>query len=180
MIATAALLLSSMVPQQPPAQKPADWRTDWSVDEGFALDIDATGFRYPTSIAVVPTPGPEPDAPLYFVAELGGTVKVVTRNHTVHVFAADVFRRMVARELPDEAGGSGMAGLCLAPAEGLIFATFGYRDTAGVFRNAIIRFESTPGRFSLTPTAQRIIAPATSLFRAAPSHQIGTCAVDGK
>lgn len=195
MLATLAILLGSILvqspadqkapaPQQPPrqagsGQKTADWRTDWSVDEGFALSVDASGFRFPTSIAVVPEPGPGPDAPLYFVAELGGNIKVVTRDHQVHPFVTDVFKRQVARELPDEAGGSGMAGLCLAPAQGLVFATYGYRDQTGTFRNAIIRFESDPVHFGLAAKSEHVIAAITQRFRGAPSHQIGTCAVEG-
>ncbi|HJX88208.1 MAG TPA: hypothetical protein VJ277_11660, partial [Gemmatimonadales bacterium] len=72
-------------------QQPADgdYRSDWALAEGFTLRRDAQGFRFPTAIAFVPRPGPGPKDPLYFVTEIGGTIKVVTNDRTVSNFAVD-------------------------------------------------------------------------------------------
>jgi hypothetical protein len=70
----------------------ADWRDDYEVAEGFRLDVDADNFRFPTSIAVVPNPGESPDSPLYYVTEIRGRVRVVTKNRSVHTFAEIFFR----------------------------------------------------------------------------------------
>jgi hypothetical protein len=77
------------------------WRRDWELEEGFALDIDSEGYRFPTSIVFVPEPGPGPKDPLYFVTELRGAIKVVTNDRTVHTFADDFFRLELPYELPN-------------------------------------------------------------------------------
>ena len=61
------------------AQAPSapDWRSDWALAEGFTLRRDAEGFRFPTSIAFVPQPGPAPDDALYFVTR----VRLWMRHH---------------------------------------------------------------------------------------------------
>jgi glucose/arabinose dehydrogenase len=156
------------------------WRADWGVEEAFALEVHSAGFDYPTAIAVVPEPGPEPDAPLYFVTELGGTIKVVTRDGRVHVFATGLGRRTVVRELPDEQGETGLAGICLAPEQGYVFATYAYSDDAGVLRNGITRFATTPDRFGLEPGERRDLLPLLARYRSTLSHQIGPCVVDGE
>jgi glucose/arabinose dehydrogenase len=162
------------------AQTPSDWRSEWAVEEGFAIDVDAQGFSFPTAIAFVPRPGPEPSDPLYFVTELRGRIRVVTNDRSVHTFAEDFFRSTPRGELPQEAGETGLAGLCLAPEHGYVFVTYAYHDAEGVLRNDMARFDTRPGTFALTPTARTAF---TDLFVRDPStisHQIGGCQVAGE
>lgn len=160
---------------QSPGGNPAH---DWEVLPGFSVAVDSTGFTLPTSIATVPEPGAAPNDPLYFVAELGGTVKVVTNDRSVHAFAEDFFAlnptdksRFVTRQI-------GMAGICLDPDNGYVFVTFTYSETPNILRNNIVRFESKPTTFSLQPTGQQAFTKIFSSYMANPSHMIGPCQVD--
>src|SRR5262249_42897479 len=114
---------------QTPTAKP-DWQSDWALAQGFTVRRDAEGFRFPTAIVFVPHPGSAPSDPLYFVTELQGTIKVVSNDRTVHVFAQDVMPKPTADTLPKYTGESGLAGICLEPVHGYVFATFAYGDSA--------------------------------------------------
>ncbi|HYO13491.1 MAG TPA: PQQ-dependent sugar dehydrogenase [Thermoanaerobaculia bacterium] len=177
-LAVAALLLLAC--GEDPPEPPFDWRSDWAVDEGLSLAIDTAGYQVPTALAFVPEPGPGPGDPLYFVTELGGTIKVVTRDRTVHTFARDFFRLQPAGRLPDPAGEVGLAGLCLDPEHGFVFVTFASQDPDGVLRNNVVRFQSRPGTFSLRPESHRVLTGIFAGYEAAVSHQIGPCQVDGE
>ncbi len=72
--ATLAMVLPAIADEAAPT-----WTKDWAVADGVSLTRDTTGYSLPSAIAFVPDPGPAPADPLYFVTELGGTVKVVAR-----------------------------------------------------------------------------------------------------
>jgi glucose/arabinose dehydrogenase len=155
------------------AQGSDDWRADWEVAPGFALAIDTEGFQFPTAIAFVPDPGPNPDDPLYFVTEIGGTVKVVTRDRTVHTFAQGFFHLQSVAELPDYRAESGLAAICLDPKSGFVFVSFAEEVEEGVLRNAIVRFATKPRTFAVSPTASTRIAPMLGSEVSARAHQVG-------
>jgi len=154
-----------------------DWRADWAVSEGFALQIDTEGYSFPTAIAFVPQPGSGPKDPLYFVTELRGQVKVITNDRSIYTFAEGFFQLQPEKELPDVEGETGLAGICLAPEHGYVFATFAYQDSDGVLRNNVVRFESNPHTFSLEPTGQMAFTELFASYESAISHQIGSCQV---
>lgn len=158
---------------------PVDWRTEWAVDRGFAITIDTEGFELPSSIAFVPDPGSDPKDPLYFVTELRGKIKVVTNDRSVYTFAEDFFSFVPREELPSGQGQAGLAGICLDPVRGYVFATYAYQDERGVLRNNIIRFETTPKTFSLKPTDSRSFAEIFIAHESGLAHQIGNCEVAG-
>lgn len=164
------------LPRTLAGQQPADgdYRSDWALAEGFTLRRDAQGFRFPTAIAFVPRPGPGPKDPLYFVAEIGGTIKVVTNDRTVSNFAVDVMPKPTDT-LPSYGGESGLAGICLEPRHGYVFATFAYADSSGVLRNGLARFETGSGRFALAPTSKVLYTDLFAGDVSAISHQIGPC-----
>ncbi len=54
---------------------------------GFVVEEVGSDYRLPVNIAFVPNPGPNSDAPLYYVTELYGSIQVVTRDGTKHEFA---------------------------------------------------------------------------------------------
>ena len=163
--------LIQVVPSDGQAVQPM-WQGQWGTEDGFAIDIDTEGYAFPVAIAFVPDPGPDPKDPLYFVTELRGTIKVVSNDRTVTVFAQDFFHLTPAAELPDQRGELGLAGICLSPEYGYVFATFSYQDEAGVLRNNIVRFTSTPGRFSVA-TAQVTFTDIFAAAESSSSHQIG-------
>ena len=155
-----------------------DWRSDWTVQSGFSMAIDTEGYELPTSISFVPEPGEGPKDPLYFVTELRGKVKVVTNDRSVFTFAEGFF------ELgPIDAYGAspslevGLAGICLEPKRGYVFVTFVYEDRDRVLRNNIVRFQTKPIIFSVSPASQQSFTDVFSSDRSNPSHQIGPCQI---
>lgn len=145
---------------------------DWEVEPGFRLDVVARGFKYPTAIAFVPAPGTAPNDPLFFVTELHGTVKVVTNDGSVQTFANGFSR--FAQPIGEE---NGTAGICLDPTTGYVFVTYVHRDSAGVLRNGMVRFETRPGTFATTGQAPTFFNAVFAADRSGESHQIGPCQV---
>lgn len=176
-ILTTAIVTGFLGGTRAKAQIDFDWRSNWALQSGFNAVQDARGFQFPTSIAFVPNPGNMPKDPLYFVAEIRGTVKVVTNDRSVFTFAEDFFKLTPRHELPSGSGEVGLAGLCLAPSEGFVFVTFAYQDADNILRNNIVRFESTPNTFSLVPSGQIDFTEVFAPFRSVVSHQIGPCEV---
>jgi hypothetical protein len=161
---------------QPPAQA-ADWREDWEAEAGFALAVDTRGYRFPVNLAFVPSPGPGPKDPLYFVVELRGTVKVVTNDRTVAVFADGLTNFQPEEELPAIKGESGAAGLCLDAERGHVFVTYVYLDRGGVLRNGLVRFDTLPRVFGTKPLGRKSLDHVFASDPANISHQIGPCQV---
>ena len=173
------VLIAGLLAFARPARAEADWRSDWELPAGFSLKIDAEGFDFPTAIAFVPNPGPDPKAPLYFVTELRGKVKVVTRDRSIHTFAEDFFHLRPDVELPSPDAEMGMAGIVLEPRHGYVFVSFAYQDANKVLRNSLVRFDSQPGTFGLK--AGRATS-FSGLFRndiSRVTHQIGAMVIDG-
>jgi glucose/arabinose dehydrogenase len=150
---------------------------DWEVASGFRIDVHAEGFRLPTALAFVPNPGPAPADPLYFVTELDGRVKVVTNDRSVHTFAEGFAAFARPGGPPINMGENGTAGICLEPGHGYVFVTFVYRDSSGSLRNNVIRFDTTPRRFSVQPHSNRVFTEVFARDVSSDSHQIGSCQV---
>ncbi len=154
------------------------WFDDWGVEPGFSITEDSAGFVLPTSITFIPEPGLSPDDPLYFVTELRGTIKVVTRAREVLDFAT-VPAFEPEDEFPDGAGEGGLVAVCLDPRTGGIFTTFSYHDEDGLLRNGLTRFDTTPGVFSTAPDAVHDYSGQLVDGLSALSHQVGGCRVSG-
>jgi hypothetical protein len=159
------------------AQEAAATLRDWEVQSGFRLDIAARGFNLPTAIAIVPRPGPDPEDPIYFVAELHGRIKVVTRSGSIHSFAQDFAHFRPVQALPINDAENGAAGLCVDPATGYVFVTYVYHDPAGTLRNGVTRFESKPHTFALRATRAVSMDAVLAGDVSSNSHQIGPCQV---
>lgn len=149
---------------------------EWSLADDFSMSIDTHGFRFPTSIAFVPEPGPNADDPAYFVGEIEGSIKVVTNDRHIYTFAQD-FSALPTSGGFNVIGGVGLGGLCLDPEHGFIFATLTAPDADGVFHNYIVRFETKPGSFDRQPSGFSDISGLVSTYAVFPNHQIGDCRV---
>ena len=121
------------------AMPPPNWKDDWALAEGFTIQEDIAGLQFPTDIEFIPNPSKNPKDPLYFVLELKGTLKVVTNDRSVYVFA-DNFIPVPLKERFETLGAAGM---CLDPSSGYIFVTFGYLDKTQIFRNGILFTRNT-------------------------------------
>ena len=86
---------------------------EWIAQPGFRVAVDTTGYDYPVSIAFVPRPSDHPTAPLYYVAELHGRIKVVTRQRTVHMYAENLLNFKPGLDASKTGGDIGLVGCVL-------------------------------------------------------------------
>ncbi|MCH7480179.1 MAG: PQQ-dependent sugar dehydrogenase [Chloroflexi bacterium] len=155
----------------------AAWKNNWGVLEGFAIVKDTEGYTLPSAISFVPNPGSGPKDPLYFVTELRGTIKVITNDRTVLIFAEDFFNNESERGLDGNADEFVMAGICLDPEHGYVFVTYAYRGSDNKLRNSIARFKTSPVTFSTRPIGTADFNEIFRIFKTDASHQIGGCQV---
>lgn len=165
-----------------PAPQVTPGAPDWTVEQpGFVVEQVATGFQLPVNIAFVPNPGPNPDDPLFYVTELYGTIRVITRDFTMRTYAGDLLNFNPTGDFPGS-GEMGVAGLVVEPSTGDLFASLVYDvlpDGSDVQYARIIRLHSTDG--GLSASSQSTIL---DMFpeEQGPSHQISnlTLGPDGK
>jgi len=150
----------------------------WTVHQpGFVVEPFTTGFQLPVNIAFVPDPGDQPGDPFFYVTELYGIVKVVTRDGTVSDFATGLLNFNPTGEFPGS-GEQGLAGIVVDPLSGDVFVTLLY-DAGGPHFPRVDRFSSADGGF--TAATQTTIL---DMFGEAQgqSHQISNLTIgpDGK
>ena len=173
---TCVCVLTWQVLCTPAQAAPSD---EWITQPGFRVAVDTTGYDYPVSIAFVPRPSDHPTAPLYYVAELHGRIKVVTRQRTVHVYAENLLNFKPELDATKTGGDIGLVGLCVDPMSRDVFATMVF-DDAGTYRNKITRFRShDDGR---TAAAANDILVMSNDEMWGNAHQIQQCSIgpDGK
>lgn len=113
----------------------------WSVRPGFEMEEVAGGFQLPVNIAMVPDPGPHPGDPLFYVAELYGNVKAISRDGTVRDYATDLLNFDPSGDFPGS-GEMGLAGLVVEPESGDLFASLVYEGGDGFHYPKVIRLHS--------------------------------------
>lgn len=116
----------------------------WSVPPGFALDRVVDGLYLPVNIAFVPEPGPEPEDPLYYIAELYGTIKVVQNNGQVDTYADNLLNFDPTGTFPGS-GEQGVIGIAVQPVTGDVFVSTAYADAEIGMANKVVRFASSDG-----------------------------------
>ena len=130
----------------------------WEVRPGYDVQRVAGGFTYPINMVFAERPAAaakaggggadakaaDPDAPLFYVNELHGTVKYVTRSGAVHTFAEGLINfDPIPAFKSDEAGISGLATI---PGSEDLIVTGTYMDKAsGLLCNRVMRLISEPG-----------------------------------
>ncbi|MGD9689223.1 MAG: PQQ-dependent sugar dehydrogenase [Phycisphaerales bacterium] len=124
---------------------PVPWAARQS---GYRVEVVATGFQLPVNIAFVPNPSPAADAPLYYVTELYGTIKVVLRNGVVQDYATNLLNFNPTGNFPGS-GEQGVAGVVVDPVNGDLIATMLYSSQPGVeaapHYPRVVRFTSNNG-----------------------------------
>jgi glucose/arabinose dehydrogenase len=154
-----------------------------AMQPGFVVEEVAGGFQLPTNIAFVPNPGPDADDPLFYVTELYGTIKVVTRDFTVGDYATGLLNFDPTGAFPGS-GEQGLAGIAVDPLTGDVFATrvtaTNPLDPQSVHHPQVLRFTSTDGGRTAAgpPTVIRNMVGENQ----GQSHQISNVTVgfDGK
>lgn len=157
------------------------WQANWAIPPGYTLELDTTGYALPVSIALVPNGSSAPDAPAYFVAELGGRLLAVRNDRKIEVFAENFFTVRMDAQMPELGGVLGMTGLCLDSNTGYLFASYVYDAKDGRY-NGITRFSTEPKTFALQPSETLHIREpfklGDSAFTRFPfGHQIGQCQI---
>ncbi|MBF0288750.1 MAG: PQQ-dependent sugar dehydrogenase [SAR324 cluster bacterium] len=154
---------------------------DWIAIKDHTIVIENGGWTFPVEIAFVPNPGSNPKDPLYYVSELRGTIKVVTNDRTVLTYAENVNTYRPPTELPNELAELGLAGICLDPANGYLFATTLYARNSALY-NKIVRFEHETRKFGTKPKKHIELTRIFDNDESGTSHQIGKCVIgkDGK
>ncbi len=154
---------------------------NWKAPDGYKIQIDSSGWSFPVDIEFVPHPKKDPKAPLYYVTELRGQIKVVTQDRSVFVYADEVENLRPTKELPDFKGQFGLTGLCLDGENAHLYATTVYRK-GGLLFNKIMRFVSDGGTFGLKGKKDWEMTKLFEKDSSGIAHQIGNCIIgsDGK
>ncbi len=140
-------------------------------------------WRLPTNIVFVPESihGSHPEAPLFYVVELYGTIRVVTNNFTVHTYADNLLNYNPLGPISG-AGENGLAGLAIDPTNGDLYATMLYDDpNDGISQTypKISRFTSNDGGLTAATQVDILKMPGEAMHQ---SHMISniTFGPDGK
>ena len=142
----------------------------WQPAAGMKVEVAATGFDFPTRIVFHPTAPKTPDAPFYYVAELGGTIKAVTRDGHIKTVADKLlnFKRGFLDEL-------GLIGLAYDEIDNQLFFSTTYWDEAeAVFRNKVDRLQVSPDGLA---TSDRTTILDMKNEETVASYQIQFCAL---
>lgn len=121
---------------------------NWKVPPGYGVKIDSSGWELPVAMQFITLPQSDPKAPLYYVAERRGTIKVVTQDRSVFVYADAPENLGPDEQPPDLEETWGMTGLCLDQDSGFLYTTMATRQEGQLF-NKIIRFGNSDGRLAL-------------------------------
>ena len=150
----------------------------WTVArKGYVVERVADELALPVNIAFVPHPHDEPDSPLFYVTELYGIIKVVTRSGEVRDYATDLLNFDPNGSFPGT-GETGITGITVEPESGdVLFASIYWNGFAVVPR--IIRVASDDGGLTAARFTTLLDMPKE---QQAPSHQISTVSLgpDGK
>ena len=116
---------------------------NWWVFPGFELELVAKGLDLPVNLAFVPNPSSDPKAPLLYVTELYGQIKVITNDWTVHTYARGLLNYDPSHQFPGS-GESGVIGICVEPDTGDLFVSMIYADDAEI-KAKVVRMSSKDG-----------------------------------
>lgn len=114
----------------------------WEILDGFTIEKVASGFSLPVNLAFVPDPRPQKTAPFFYVTELYGKIKAVTRDLKTYTFAEDLLNYEPDFIMPGT-GESGVIGIAVHKS-GDVFATMLYKEE-GTFKNKVVRFRTKDG-----------------------------------
>ena len=123
----------------------------------FVFGPGEQDWRLPTNIAFVPDHlrGTAPGAPLFYVTELYGQIRVVTNDYHVHTYATGLLNYDPSGPFGGS-GENGVTGIVVDPSNGDVFATMLYDDTTDTTTNTfpkVTRFTSTDGGIHAVDTS---------------------------
>ncbi|MGH7176842.1 MAG: LamG-like jellyroll fold domain-containing protein [Tepidisphaeraceae bacterium] len=135
----------------------------------FSFAVGEADWRLPTNLAFVPAAirGPHPLDPLFYVAELYGSIRVVTNNYTVMTYATGLLNYNPVGPITGS-GENGMGGIVVDPTTGDLFATMLYDDLTDGTSNTfpkISRFTSTDGGLHAATQTDILLMPGESMHQ---------------
>lgn len=148
---------------------------NWWVYPGFELEFVATGLNLPVNLAFVPYPSDDPKAPLLYVTELYGQIKVLTNDWTMHTYATGLLNYEPSHEFPGT-GESGLIGICVEPETGDLFLSLLYMEE-GTIKGRVVRTSSKDG---LKMESMEVIIDSFPSTNRAHQVQAVTVGFDGK
>jgi len=148
---------------------------DWWAYPGFEIEVVATGLDLPVNLVFVPKPSEDSKAPLLYVTELYGQVKVITNDWTVHTYAKDLLNYKPTHEFSGT-GESGVTGICVEPKTGDLFVSMIYKDKSKV-KNKVVRMS---GKGGLAMDSMTTIIDNIPSTMSAHQIQAVTIGFDGK
>ncbi|MFN2521065.1 MAG: PQQ-dependent sugar dehydrogenase, partial [Candidatus Limnocylindria bacterium] len=115
----------------------------WTVRQaGYQVDAFAGGLQLPVDIAFVPNPGANRSDPFFYVTELYGNVKVVSRDGTITDYVRGVLNYKPSGVFPGS-GEQGTTGITVDPISGDVFVSMLYESSPGGPKYPkIVRFRS--------------------------------------
>lgn len=115
-----------------------------SAQSGYVVEPFVTGFQLPVNIAFVPNPGPNPGDVYFYVTELYGTIKMVTRSGQVSDYKTGLLNFPPTGAFPGS-GEQGLAGLVVDPSNGDLYAGVLADDGTGTHYPRVLQIKSTDG-----------------------------------
>jgi glucose/arabinose dehydrogenase len=152
----------------------------WTLRQpGYIVEEVTSDVQLPVNIAFVPDPGTSPSSPLFYVTELYGSIRVVSRDGTVSDYIRGVLNYRPSGVFPGS-GEQGLTGLVVDAASGDVFASMLYQAYAGgPTYPKVMRFHSNHGG-TVAGSSQTILDMAGETQGA--SHQVSNLSIgpDGK
>ena len=167
----AERLFSTSAAGPPGVPGPVPWQTE----PGYTVEVVAGGFALPVAIAPIPSPGAGATAPVLYVGELYGTIKVVRQNGTVSTYATNLLNFNPGGSFPGS-GEIGLGALTIEPTSGDVLASILYQDASAgnPIYAKVIRLHSTDG--GLTAASQSTILDLRGEI-VSSSHQISNVTI---
>ncbi len=110
----------------------------WKVAPGLDVAQVTTGLTYPVNIVFAERAPRTDDAPLFYVNELHGRVKYVTRTGEIGVFAENLINFEPAKQVKTDE--TGVSGLATVPKTNDLLVTTSFEDAeSGLLKNRILR-----------------------------------------
>ena len=148
----------------------------WALRQpGFRIELVATGFQLPVNIAFATASGTEPDAPFFYVTELYGRIKVVTRSGEVSDYATGLLNFNPIGSFPGT-GEKGLTGIAVEPVTGDLFvgSVFEVVPQADFHSPEVRRLHSEDGGRTAAAHAPVLQFAADAM---GPSHQTSNVSI---
>jgi glucose/arabinose dehydrogenase len=153
--------------------------TPWSaLDPGYRIERVVSGLQLPVNITFVPQPLPDADAPLYYITELYGSIRVFLRDGSLRDYATGLLNFDPSGVFPGS-GEQGSTGTVVEPATGDLLVALVYASEQGDHYCKVVRIHSDDGGRTSSSVSTLLDMPGEVI---GPSHQISSLSIgpDGK